>query len=373
MYSAVVPQHRCFRTSAILLALLIASIGAARPVAGQTQTPPRPPTEAAQAQDAAGAHPLARWLDAQAFTVAARYNHIENAQDRTLQNRVQTNVQARARLKLDGAGRYSVNAGVFTGNTFTGGWNATGIGTGDGTAKMHLKQLFVSAQPWGGIELQYGSMPPVRGQSTEITSYDNDGYLTAARATVRRPAEIFFDEVTVSVGYLGYLTTPFVFDRTGAFSRQNYWQLLGSKQILPGFTLSTDYSVHEDDGVLRQGATWRVNRRLVDAVAGEYGVRLRGGSHQAAFAFRGEKRVGVATVQVGYANVDPVFGVLNGDPYGRGNRVFTTGSFALPLDLSASWFLQKEISPPATSANNLRIDLAVTWNVLRTLRRAGGS
>ncbi len=77
------------------------------------------------------------------------------------------------------------------------------------------------------------------------------------------------------------------------------------------------------------------------------------------------------TVQVGYANVDSSFGFLNGDPYGRGNRVFTNGSFPLPLNLSASWFVQKEVSPPVTSSNNVRVDVIVTWNVLNTLRRAG--
>jgi hypothetical protein len=188
---------------------------------------------------------------------------------------------------------------------------------------------------------------------------------------VRRPREVFFETITVNVGYVGYLDTPFVFDRTGAFSRQNYWQLLASKQVLPGLTLSTDYSVIGDDGVLRQAATWRVDRRLVDTAAGEYAVRLRGGSHQTAFAFSGGKQVAGVTVQAGYANVDPVFGVLNGDAYGPGNRVFATGSFPLPLDLSASWLVQKEISPPVTSSNDVRVDLILTWNVLKTLRRAG--
>ena len=212
-------------------------------------------------------------------------------------------------------------------------------------------------------------MDAARGQSTEITTYDNDAYLTAGRVRIRRSDEIFFDDVIVSVGYVGYLETPFVFDRMGAFSRQNYWQLLASKQVFPGLTLSTDYSAIDDDGMLRQGVRWRVDQPWIDTVEGEYGVRLRGGSHQTAFAFSGEKQVAGVTVQVGYANVDPVFGVLNGDPYGRGDRVFTNGSFPLPLDLSASWFVQKEISPPVSSANDVRIDLILTWNVLNTLKR----
>jgi hypothetical protein len=337
--------------------------------AGQARTATQPHTTASQASGNATPHPLARWVDAQTVSLATRYDYIEDARDRTVQNRMQTQVQIRAGFKVDPAGRYSLHAGLFTGNDFSSGWNPTGIGTGEGTAKIYLTQLFVQAEPWSGIELQYGSMDAVRGQSTEITTYDNDAYLTAGRVSIRRPREIFLDDVIVSVGYVGYLETPFVFDRTGALSRQNYWQLLASKQVFPGLTLSTDYSAIDDDGMLRQGASWRVDQPWIDTVDGEYGVRLRGGSHQTAFAFSGEKQVAGVTVQVGYANVDPVFGVLNGDPYGRGDRVFTNGSFPLPLDLSASWFVQKEISPPVSSANDVRIDLILTWNVLNTLKR----
>jgi hypothetical protein len=343
----------------------------APPASAQESTPAPPAAQAAQAKGNDDSPPLARWLDAQAFTVAARHNFIEDAFDETVRNRLQAQVQIRARFKIDEAGRYSLNTGLFTGSSFTSGWNPTGIGTGEGTAKIYLKQLFVAAEPWQGIELQYGSVAPSRGQSTEITTYDNDAYLTVGRANVRRPRELFFDEITVSVGYLGYLDRPFVFNRTGAFSRQNYWQVMASKEILPGLTLSTDYSEIEDDGVLRQGATWRVGQPFVDRVAGEYGVRLRGGSHETAFAFSSDKEIKKVGVRLGYANVDPVFGSLNGDPYGRGNRVFTTVSFPLPWDLSASWFIQKEISPPDSSSNALRSDLVVTWNVLKTLRRAG--
>lgn len=44
-------------------------------------------------------------------------------------------------------------------------------------------------------------------------------------------------------------------------------------------------------------------------------------------------------------------------------------SFPLLLDLGASWFVQKEISAPVTSSNDVRIDFAVTWNALKTLKR----
>ena len=110
-----------------------------------------------------------------------------------------------------------------------------------------------------------------------------------------------------------------------ARSRQNYWRVLASKQVLTGLTVSTDYAVIDDDGMLHQGATWLVDQPWVDTARGEYGVRLRGGSHQTAFAFSGRQQMAAVTIQVGYANVYSVFGVLNGDSYGAGDRVFIDG------------------------------------------------
>jgi hypothetical protein len=343
------------------------------PAVAQERTP-LSATAASSGQPAAkpaAPHPLARWLDVQALAVSVRYRYIEDAQDRERANQLQTQEQIRARFKFDGTGHYSLHAGFLTGGGFTSGWNSTGIGTGEGTATLTLKQLFVAAQPVSGVELQYGGLYPARGENTEITSYDNDAYITAGRATVRRPTDLFFDEVSVSAGYLGYLSEGYLFDRTGSFSRFNYWQALVSKQVGKALWISTDYSEIDEDGRLRQAARWRIDQPILDVIRGEYGVRLRGGSHDTTFAFSGEKLARRVTVQAGYANVDPVFGALNGDRYGRGNRVFTTGSFPLPLDLGASWFVQKEISPPAASTNDIRVDVILTWNVLKTLKRAG--
>jgi hypothetical protein len=354
------------------LAALIALVTFPFAATAFAQDGPPPQRAAAQQTPGEGAsHPLSRWVDVQTVTASVRYDYIEDAGDRTVQNRMQWQAQMHGAFKVDAAGRYRVHAGLTTGDNFSAGWNATGIGTGEGSAKIYLTQLFVAAEPWNGIELHYGSLYPTRGQSTEITTYDNDSYVTAGRMHVRRPREVFFDDLIVSVGYVGYLDTAFVFDRTGAFSRQNYWRVFASKQVVAGLAVSTDYAVIDDDGVLHQGVAWRVDQPWIDTVRGEYGVRLRGGSHQTAFAFSGQKQIAAVTMQVGYANVDPVFGVLNGDSYGAGDRVFIDGSFALPLDLTATWFVQKEISPPVTSRNALRVDLGLRWNVLKTLQRAG--
>jgi hypothetical protein len=70
----------------------------------------------------------------------------------------------------------------------------------------------------------------VRGESTEITGYDNDAYLTGQRVSVKRPKDLFFDEVSVTFAYLGDLTTPSITNRYHRLDEVNYRHLLASKK-----------------------------------------------------------------------------------------------------------------------------------------------
>src|SRR3954470_18304012 len=104
-------SHRLGTTGALAGAMiaLVAHLLAPSAVAQDVMTA-RPETPAAQAPDTGTPHTLARWLDARAVTVAGRYDYIADARDRTEQNRIQTQVQIRGRMKLDAAGDYSVHA-----------------------------------------------------------------------------------------------------------------------------------------------------------------------------------------------------------------------------------------------------------------------
>ena len=94
-----------------------------------------------------------------------------------------------------------LNLGLFTGSRFTSGWNNTGIGLGDWQDPLSFRNLFFAAQPITGVEGQYGSMYILKGESTEITTYDDDGYVIGERVSVRRPRQMFFDEMSATVGY----------------------------------------------------------------------------------------------------------------------------------------------------------------------------
>src|ERR671924_485051 len=103
-----------------------------------------------------------------------RYRVIETSSGLVPSNQLQHREQFRARFKADERGRYALHAGVFSGSTVTSSWNNTGIGTGDPVTNVRLKQLFAAATPVDGIHAQVGSLYVNRGESTEITTYDED-------------------------------------------------------------------------------------------------------------------------------------------------------------------------------------------------------
>ncbi|HEY0723872.1 MAG TPA: caspase family protein, partial [Pyrinomonadaceae bacterium] len=156
------------------------------------------PATATSPNTQVGTNGLARWIDLQTATLVTRYRWIKNSDGVTTANNIQAQMQFRGRFKFDKDGAYSLNAGVFPGNNFINGFNDTGIGTGQPVTNLYLKQLFLSAKPITGVEVQYGGLYFQRGESSEITTYDNDGYLMGERIIIQRPRNFFFDEVAAT-------------------------------------------------------------------------------------------------------------------------------------------------------------------------------
>ncbi len=61
---------------------------------------------------------------------------------------------------------------------------------------------------------------------------------------------------------------------------------------------------------------------------------------------------------------------MNGDRYNRGRRIFATGSYALPSELTLSWFYGRAVGNDFAVVNKHRFNLAVGYNVLKALQRA---
>jgi hypothetical protein len=321
---------------------------------------------------AATAPPTARWLDLQTLSVSVRHRRIVSSAGVVGKNQLQEKTQVRARLKLDAAARYTVNVGVFSGNGFTSSWNDTGIGTGDFKGQHLVKQLFVSAAPVKGLELQYGGLYVEKGQSSEITYYDEDAYLVGERVAVRRPDRIFFDEVLATLGSLGDVHDSNVFNRFKYLDDTDYKQLQVSRGIIgKNATASLDYVRVGDTSWLRPAMT--VRTPWTDALdSARLEVYHRYGSDPATgFAVEGDRQIARVRVGGGYADVDPAYGGLNGDRYNDGKRLYATASIPVVTGLSVSLFGTHTVGSNPPLSNRTRTDVIVTYNFLPLMRKTG--
>ncbi|HEU4889053.1 MAG TPA: hypothetical protein VFV49_14305, partial [Thermoanaerobaculia bacterium] len=219
------------------------------------------------------------WLDLQSVSFGVRYRMLENHLGSRVQNWSDHHQGLKLRLKLDRAARYSLSAAAFNGDSFTGSWNLRGI-SDQSSNRVFVKQLFVTARPRNGIEFQYGGLPIVRGESSEITSYDNDGYLMGQRLTLS--PDHFVDELTVTAGYLGDFRTPSVTRRWHRLSEINYGQVLAKKRLTDRLTATADFTDEDGERTLRQGVVFRpatgVDLIRVEAYERVSGPRSAGGA-----------------------------------------------------------------------------------------------
>ena len=338
---------------------------------GQVQPPAAPQGDPATGHSARTA--IERWFDVQAAALMARYRRIETSDGTVNANHLQDGLLLRVRVKFDRKARYALNAGVATGPAFTAAWNNAGWGTGGPrTTGVYLKQLFLSAAPVRGLDLAYGSLGFVRGESTEITTFDNDGYMAGARATVKRPADLVLDEISVTAGYVGDLATPGFSDRADGLGRANYFHVLGGKKIGALLNASADYTHLSGAGILRGAVHLRTPRvRVVDAVRYEQYCRSRQ-LPACGFAATLDKTVATrVTLSGGYADIDADYGNTNADRFMRGRRFFEMVTVRVLRDLAVSAFAAQAVHNAFVVPNGRRFDLVVTFNALGPLQRAG--
>jgi hypothetical protein len=310
---------------------------------------------------------ISRWFDLETASMSSRYHFLGNLDGVKTANNNQYQFTFKGRLKLDRSGNYDVEAGLFTGNSFTGGWNNSGWGPGRGQSNLFLKQLFFSARPATGVEIQYGGLYFDRGQSTEVTSYDYDGYLVGERITLNRPRNFYFDEISITYGYLGDFNRPNVFARLHRLNQSNYHEYGVSKQIGERVRASASYAYEEGADVLRQAIRIRTPRlKLIDTFLFENYERL---SPDPGYGFGayGEKKVHTRiSVGGGYAQIDR--NGLNSDRFLQGKRVYLNGHFRLSQEFvliaGATQALSTRPGSPRT-----RFDVAFEYDLLHTLRK----
>lgn len=313
---------------------------------------------------------IARWLDLQTASISARYHFIENSGGAIAADNNQYQVVFKGRFKFDANGRYSINAGVLPGSSFSGGWNASGWGTGRGQTNLFLKQLYFNAEPAAGVELQYGGLYILHGESTEITGYDYDGYLTGQRVSLKRPQNLYFDEISFTSGFLGDFRTPNVNKRFRRLRQVNYHQLLLAKKINERISASADYTFESGSDTFRQAVKIKVHEaRVVDTVQLENYQRA---SEAAGYGFGvyAEKRLHMRfTAGGGYAQIDGP--IRNSDRFPQGKRMHLNLHVAISPEFSLTIGATQAVGRSVSGLPRTRLDIAINYNLLQSLRRSG--
>jgi hypothetical protein len=332
---------------------------------------PRQPAQApAKRVPAAGAK---RWVDWQVGSVESRYRWVENSAGVETSNQWQHKQTVKAGFKFDPKGRYSVQALVGTGSGFVGSWDNLGPGMGEPAWDLNLRHLYVQAQPVKGLEGQWGGIGLVRGEHTEITTFDNDNYAIGGRITVKRPERLYVDELSVTAGHLGDLSTPNVFKRFDRWDEHNYTQVLAAKKIGPRVSVSADWTELQDVSTLRQAVKVSTKQWLpIDAVRFENYQRIEGPHEAWGFALSAEKAIHPKFVLAGgYADIDEFNGTLSGDRYFRGRRLFVEPKITLLPELTVSFFYGEAVGNEFPVVNEHRFDTIISFNVLKALQRVG--
>lgn len=319
--------------------------------------------------------PIRRWLDLQQLTLYSRYRFVDNNKEPsvTTADQLQYKESIRARFNVDPEKRFTINAGFFSGGSFTSSWDNWGVGTGgnfDGQDN-YVKQLYASAIPVKGVEGQVGGLYVTRGEQDEWISFDDDGFIMGERATVKRPKDVYFDELTLTRGALGPLSLPDIGDRWSSFKHQNYTQALAVKKFSAMFSASASYERQIGADIARAAITVHLSRAApVNTIRYEQYHRFNAhvASGFALWADRGITKY--LRLQGGYVTVDQFYGGWNADRMQIGRRLFASATIPIWGPVSASLYGTQALHADYPITIRQRFDAVISYDLLDTLRRA---
>ncbi|MGE4055735.1 MAG: hypothetical protein AB7F99_13130 [Vicinamibacterales bacterium] len=359
--------------ASVLLALCFV---APAPIRGQEQTQEAVPSQVATpaahlTSESADDGKLARWIDVQNATLNLRYRFADNSEGVITTNQLQHRESLRARLKFDAPGRYSLNFGIFTGVRFTSGWDNTGLGANPAQKNLTFKALYVAAQPMRGLDVEAGGLYVIRGEATEVTTYDEDGYLMGQRISVRRPDVSYFDEVSFTNAYFTSDPTQIsVRNRFRHIDEPNYRQVLVRKLLAERLSLSADLTIVDGATTWRQAARVNVNQ-VIDGVLFENYQRT---TQPTAYgvAVTASKSINThVSVNGGFASIDTASGGLNADRFNIGRRAFIMLTYSFSPEFLASAFVTTAVGRNEPLPQRTLTNIVFTYNAIPGLRRTG--
>jgi hypothetical protein len=366
---------------AIALAVPAVTFGQSTIAQGKTlhtQAPSAPGAPSAPSAPSApkpsSAPAVARWIELQNATLNLRYRFIDTTSGTIVTNQLQHRESLRARVKFDPRARYTANFGLFTGTRFTSGWDNTRWGMARAQKNIAFKTIYLSAIPIAGVEAQYGGLSIIKGESTELTTYDEDGYIVGQRVSVKRPQQLYFDEISATIGYLSADPREIPISRRTKYLNDtpNYRHFLVDKKLGKRAAVSTDFTYSEGGKTWRQGLNLKAPElRLVDTVVLELYERVNR-TPERGFAVTLDKAVHKhVSMNWGYASIDPAYGVLNADRFQIGNRVFAMVVYTISPEFLASAFITRAIGNDIPVPQRTLTNIVFTYNALPALKRTG--
>ncbi len=342
----------------------------------------------------------ARWLDLKTLSHSERYRNaydqggfhmFEDGQQRSL---------VEGRVKLDSQARYTVGFRASSGRYFnwayadyagegfmartresafyTQGYNNAEVGEIIAAVQAHpaeiamisglhsngwqfyMRELYFSATPVKAVTAEFGSFGFERGLSTEITTFDDDGYLSGERIRIHDAKHLFFDEIGYTNAFFGDVGAPNLFTRGSSLKNFNYRQVFAKKQLNERVGFSGEYTWQVGTDTLREAAAVKTSElKVVDGIRFEAYERLNTtnlqglvvkGASGGAVSF--EKKLGThLSGDIGLASIDKDYSLyygsrilhaygfsLNGDSYGQGDRVFSHLSYKINPTVTAFGF-----------------------------------
>ena len=382
---------------------------------------------------------LDRWFQLNDMTYSMRYRAVTDINGAHEFNQGQERSILDGRVKLDKQGRYALAFHASSGKYFNwayadfiGGGNKQAFALSQASAtptetikfgraekldaanylasqssggwSFYVRQLYADLEPIKGIEFQGGGLDINRGVASEITTYDNDGYITGERLLIKRPKQLFLDEISVTYAYLGKVFTPNMFARLDTFEHSDYHQFLLRKNFSKRVDASFDYTWQNAANLLHEDALVNVKEsKVVDSVRVEFYQRLNGiyfpnVPHIPTFFRTGgngyavtlDKKFKRGSMEAGFDSYDLQSGALtqvgvlgtmgmaiNGDQYGQGKRYFARPEISLTPYLSAQGYITRlwgtQSDPNQLLWNKQAVNLGLVLDIKKALFREQSS
>jgi hypothetical protein len=248
--------------------------------------------------------------------------------------------------------------------------------------QFYPRQLYFSATPIDQLTFEYGGLGIERGAASEITTFDEDGYISGERLRVKDPRHLYFDQIAVTYGYLGDFFNPNFITRADRLGQSNYHQFLVEKHFGKRLRASADYTWTYGSHTMRESALVKVpEARVIEGARVELYQRLNDVSLQgfpyssgSGFAFTGTKTLHKAfTLEGGYASIDQNYTVysgssflstvaysLNGDTLGVGNRAFVRANYKLNPFVTLFGFYNHQVNTDYYTVNRQGLNGGLT-------------